>query len=277
MRKKFLISITFFILILVGITVLDFFHAVNPVRVESVDLSYLAEKETLSKEDYALVFQQTGLAKAGVDTLKAEAEDFTSELLRFQNQMQEPVSYEQTFMFFPTTTAELLTDSQKGERMLILPPLKAGDILITKSTKTLLYRHGHAALVTDAENGVAVEAFMLGSPSMMTSLDTWRSYATLMILRPKADDESVEQAVTFAEEKLIHVPYSLFCGVIKKDKSSMETMDSTHCSHLVWQAYQTVGVDLDSDGGWLVTPCDISASSELELVFSYGFGENAVW
>lgn len=276
MRKKVLLSVILVVFILVGITIFDVFNAANPVRVEPIDLSYLAEKGTFSQEDYALIFLQTGLGKAGIDVLKAESENFSDELLRFQEQIQEPFFYEQTFMFFPTTTAELLTDAQENERRLVLPPLKAGDILITKSTKTLLYRHGHAAIVTDAENGIVVEAFMIGSPSMKTSLDAWRSYPTLMILRPKTE-ECAESAATFAKTRLIDVPYSLFCGIVKKDKSSMETVDSTHCSHLVWQAYQSAGVDLDGDGGWLVTPCDISASYELELVFSYGFGENAVW
>lgn len=277
MRKKFLTIVVSLALILISITIYDFFHAVESVRVEPVDLTYLAAKETLSQEDYALIFQQTGLGQVAVDELKENAEDFASELLRFQKQIQENHSYEQTFMFFPTTTAELLTDEQQRERSLILPPLQTGDILITKSTKTLLYRHGHAAVITDAERGVAVEAMMLGSPSMTTSLHAWRSYATLMILRPKADEKCIEQATTFATKQLVDVPYNLLCGVIKKDKSSMETIDSTHCSHLVWQAYQFAGVDLDSDGGWLVTPRDISVSKELALVFSYGFGEKAAW
>jgi hypothetical protein len=39
---------------------------------------------------------------------------------------------------------------------------------------------------------------------------------------------------------------------------------------LVWYAYQRFGYDLDSDGGFLVTPKDISDSEELIIIQKFG-------
>ena len=160
----------------------------------------------------------------------------------------------------------------------MLPPLKAGDILVTKSTKTLMYRHGHAALVLDPEKGETMEALMLGEPSAILDVDNWRSYPTLLVLRPKnLDKETVDGLIRFAREQLLDVPYSLLTGMLQKDKSSMEQIDRTHCAHLVWQAYRQAGMDIDADGGWLVTPHDIADSTAFSVVFSHGFGPDGGW
>ena len=48
-------------------------------------------------------------------------------------------------------------------------------------------------------------------------------------------------------------------------------LSGTHCAHVVWYAYQRIGIDLDSDGGIFVTPYDIQNSPYLEVIQSYGY------
>ena len=119
---------------------------------------------------------------------------------------------------------------------------------------------------------------MIGSPSERLSIHNWLSYPTLLILRPKdLTEEDCRKVTEIARMELLDIPYNLLTGVLKKDKSSMETIDGTQCAHLVWQAYYKAGLDLDADKGWLVTPNDIAKSPHLEIVFSYGFGEEGTW
>ncbi|MGN1059860.1 MAG: hypothetical protein ACI4QW_05445, partial [Clostridia bacterium] len=274
MRKKIFFMFSALILICAFWVVYDFYHAAEPARPDFVDLSAVLEKTILTDDDYRLIFSQTGLGRAAVEDLRAQTADFAGAVKNFQMQIQEPVHYRQIFMFFPTTTAEVLKDEAGNQRALQLPPLRSGDILITRSTKTLLYRHGHCALVLNPDSGTVAEAMMVGTRSALLNIDSWLSYPTLLVLRPQAEAaETSERAVAFARQRLIDVPYRLLTGVVKKDKSDMSVIDGTHCAHLIWQSYRQGGIDLDSDGGWLVTPYDLSRCKELEVVFSYGFGE----
>jgi len=274
--KKIFWCIFGLLFILLWVEIFDSLQFTDHRAVPFVELQTVAEKAELSEEDYRLIFSQTGLGKPAVDDLRMD-DYFYESLQMFQEQKQQPVLYERRYLFFPTTTADVLVDEEGHIRLLKLPPLRDGDIILTKSTKTLVYRHGHGALVTDGETKTAMEAMMLGTDSAYTSARGLGSYATLMILRPKADVNQTETALRFAREHLLGVPYRLTAGFFDKNKSDNGTVDATHCSHLVWQAYKAAGIDLDTDGGWLVSPCDISASKELEVVFSYGFGEDGKW
>ncbi|MBQ9914887.1 MAG: hypothetical protein IJO50_01955 [Clostridia bacterium] len=249
---------------------------VQPVSVTLADLSSYAGKEVLTDRDYEFLFLQTGLGKPAVDALRKHPETCADELSLFQKQLADYSGYERNYLFFPTTTAETLQNAEKRPVKMALPPLEKGDILITGSTKTLLLRHGHSAIVTDS-SGEMIEAMMLGTSSARSDAKLWSSYATLMILRPKVEQSIKDRAVAFAEEKLLDVPYSLLAGLGTKDVSQQEKIESTHCSHLVWQAYKAAGLDLDANGGIFVLPKDIAGSGDLELVFAYGFGEDGKW
>ncbi|MBQ4517810.1 MAG: hypothetical protein II997_04390 [Clostridia bacterium] len=280
MRKKIVIGFIMIILFLVLFVSVDYFTSVEQLSVEYIDLTEILKKETLYEEDYQLIFQQTGLGQPAVEDIKLESSDFEDKVKIFQQQNLQKIKFDQEFIFFPTTTAEQLREAEDKtiERRLELPPLKAGDILLTRSTKTLLYRHGHGALVLDGKKGKTAEALMIGSDSDVLNVDSWRYYPTLLILRPKnIDEETVSKAVSYAGKKLVGVPYHLLTGIFKKDKTNMEKVDYTHCAHLVWQAYQYAGIDIDGDGGWMVTPHDIAKSPELEVVFSFGFGDDGKW
>lgn len=167
--------------------------------------------------------------------------------------------------------------------------IRNGDILVSMSTHTLGWRHGHAAIVIDAERGITLEAALWGKPSEKMRMVHWASYANAIHLRVSEDaaasalaasgtardmDISASEqlgclAAAFAKEYEDGVMYGLFTGI--PEKSPMpEELGRTQCAYLVWYAYHQLGIDLDSDGGWLVTPRDIADSEELAVVEQFG-------
>lgn len=145
-----------------------------------------------------------------------------------------------------------------------LPQLQDGDILITFSTHSFGWRHGHAGLVVDAKQGQVLEAFLLGEPSSVRSVEHWKYYSTLTVLRLKdTDPEIAKEAVAYALESLNGIPYHLTSGLWgEPDPEKL----SAQCAYLVWCAYAHCGFDLDSDGGKLVTVADLAGSPLLERI-----------
>ena len=109
----------------------------------------------------------------------------------------------------------------------------------------------------------------VGNTAVLSSAQKWGSYPSFVVLR-YPDEEKAKKAAEFAKEKLIDVPYSIFAGLLQKDKSKNEAVSSSHCSHIVWQAYKAIGIDIDSNGGRIVTPKDIAKSDKLRLVQIFG-------
>lgn len=151
-----------------------------------------------------------------------------------------------------------------------LADLQNGDILITKSNHTLLYRHGHAGIVVDVEAGLVLEAMGYGTKSRLESLEKWNYYPTVKVLRLKEkNEELITTLVDSAMSNFLDLNYDLF--------ASKNNLTTTHCSDIVWKVFNTIGIDLDSNGGWLVTPKDISQSQYLYEVESHGFSPNRAW
>lgn len=164
-----------------------------------------------------------------------------------------------------------------------------GDILISMSTHTLGWRHGHAAIVTDAERGITLEAALWGEPSSEMRMSHWGTYANAVHLRVREDEaeralaacgivraEGVTAAAQlgrlaaeFAEKHEKGVNYGLLTGIPQKSPVP-EKLKKTQCAHIVWYAYNHFGIDLDSDGSWLVTPRDIARSDALTAVEKFG-------
>ena len=143
--------------------------------------------------------------------------------------------------------------------------IQDGDILVTDSTYCLCFRHGHAALVVDADKGITLEAFGIGTESEYSRLSEWRRYPHVLVLRLKAPAEVREAVAAYARENLVGIPYMLSPGVVD-DKDMDERYWGTQCAHLVWAAYEACGYDVDGDGGWLVTPVDFTSSVLLQVV-----------
>lgn len=143
--------------------------------------------------------------------------------------------------------------------------IQDGDILVTDSTYCLCFRHGHAALVLDAEKGITLEAFGIGTKSEYSGLSEWRRYPHVVVLRLNAPETIRKKVVNYAREHLVGIPYMLSPGAVD-DKDMDEDYWGTQCAHLVWAAFEACGYDIDGDGGWLVTPVDFTSSELLRVV-----------
>lgn len=148
-----------------------------------------------------------------------------------------------------------------------LSDLQPGDLLVTFSTHTLGWRHGHAALVIDSST--VLEAAMPGTLSGFSPADSWTAYASLLHLRVRDVTPQQQAAVVdFAKSHLIGLPYGFFCGL--GQNKAPTTPHSLQCAYLPWYAWQAQDIDLDSDGGKLVTVLDLAQSPQLNAIQSWG-------
>ena len=222
---------------------------------------YKYEEVSFSDSDEK-IFKYTGLSPKGAKDILSQGK--ISVLKKLNTLYFEKPDIKKEYIFFPTTVQESLNNTSVP-----LVPLYDGDILITFNTHTLDWRHGHASIVTDAERGIILEHMSVGNTSVLSRAEKWGSYPAFAVLR-YPQEEKAKLAAEYAKEKLIDVPYSIFAGLWQKDKSKNETVSSSHCSHIVWQAYKAAGIDIDSNGGRIVTPKDIAKSDKLRLVQIFG-------
>lgn len=222
----------------------------------------------LTEEDYKEILSQSGLGKPAVDKLLYECR--TDEIDNYRNYY---LADKEHYCYRKGVFAchERITDTEGEEiRNPDFADLQNGDIVVTLSIHSLGWRHGHATIITDAENGIGVQAVMVGEKSNNSYIGSWTKYPMVAVLRPKNVDESVRnQASQFAEENLKGLYYSLLGGVFTgRDVDKIPT--STQCAHLVWYAYMTCGIDIAPESGKIITPKDFLNSENLEIVQVYG-------
>lgn len=228
---------------------------------EKKDILAVLDKKELGKADYDFLFSQTGLGKSAVDELISSGRG--EELYGFAEQYFEKPEYDESFMFFPIVITEQKEDFTE------IAPLHKGDVLVSLTTHTLGFRHGHAGIVINGETGKTLEHMVLGQPSQFSNVSGWRGYPTFAVLRYK-DSEIAAAAADYAEKNLTGLVYNPLAGIIKKDKSDENPLSWSHCSHLVWQAYFAAGADIDGNGGQIVLPKDILSCPDMEIVQIYG-------
>lgn len=228
------------------------------------DITSYLEKSILQTEDYDILYYQTGLSRVAVDALCHESRKKV--LLKVQEHFfQEPeIRCECHFFVF----REEIALPEKNE---IIPVVEDGDILITFNTHFFGWRNGHAGIVVDAEKGLTLEALSVGRDSSILSLDSWAERPSFVVLRLKNTSKELRAEIaTYAREHLVDLPYHLTAGIRQDDRIFHESVSGTQCAHLVWYAYEQFGYDLDSDGGWIVTPGDLYNSPLLEVVQVFG-------
>lgn len=215
------------------------------------------------QSDPETVFLQTGLGPSAAAQLLEQGDLQT--ILETQNAFFTPTKSVCTPLLGWFTREDRLV--QPGPPLIDLQP---GDILISLSTHTVGWRHGHAGLVMD--DGTVLESAVLGADSVLANTERWRTYSNYAVLRPKQVSPEVQQAVArFGRESLLGMPYRLTCGLIGAKAPDPDTPGfGLHCSYLVWYAWNRFGYDLDSDGGRLVTASDLLFSNQLEVVQVYG-------
>lgn len=247
------------------------FHPVFTPGYPPVDLTDTLSKPTLTTDDYTLLFTQTGLGKPAIDDLLAAGSPGIDQILATQDAfMNHPGEAPCNPLSITTREHRFVSENGEIECKVPLAPLKSGDILVSFSTHTAGWSHGHAGIVVDAERGVSLESVVLGSLSSQMDVNHWRSYSTLAILRPKADDETRERVAEIALENLDEIPYSLVSGVFGDKFQPLDAAHSAHCGYLPWYAWMAVGIDLDSDGGRIAAPEDFLHSPNVEVVQVYG-------
>lgn len=228
---------------------------------EKTDISEITNKEALSHDDYMLIFRQTGVSGGAAKEIIDKGD--TKLLTELHSRYFKEPDTKKNYIAYPITLEERNT-AQKAP----IVPLKKGDILVTFNTRTLDWRHGHCGLVLEDGGLRILEHMSIGKKSAVTSIDHWGYYPAFAVLR-HPDKDIAQNAVTYAEENLVGIDYDMFAGIFKKDKTDEEN-PSSHCSHIVWQAYKSQGVDIDHDGGPIVTPHDIAMSENLQVVQIFG-------
>ncbi len=228
----------------------------------------LEAEEDLTEKDYDIIFSQTGLGKPAVESFSKDE--------RFKK-IEEYEEYYLADKDFACVREgvfachEYITDS---EGTAIQNPafanLQNGDIIITLSIHSLGWRHGHAAIVVDAEKGITAQAVMIGEKSALGHIGEWRDFPLVAVLRAKnISTEITDEIANYTKDKLIGIGYSLASGILSgRDENTIPS--TTHCAHYVWYAYKCFGIDIDSNGGRIVTPKEILHSDKLEIVQVYG-------
>ena len=154
----------------------------------------------------------------------------------------------------PITWDETLTAPCQN----VLPPLHTGDVLVTLSSHSLGWRHGHCALVLD--ESTTLEATTIGQPTTRKRAESWNRYPTLWLLRPKEPlTDSERSALLSAAEELESLPYALVCP--KRLPAS-----GAHCAALIWYIYAEAGMNADPDGGRFTFPADLLSSTFFEVL-----------
>ena len=231
---------------------------------EKADLTELLLKSELSDEDYELVYQQTGLTRLGVDPLLSDGN--IGEILRIQDSFFSERDY--FYNYFAPFTGQF----EKSRGRYPNAPLSDGDIIFCPATFLSSSVLGHTAIVVDGKVGRIAEAYGFGSGFDTTLKASFFIYPAFVILRPKVDEDIKKQVAQYTKDELIGAEYDIFAGLF--EEKAPDTLERTHCSHSVWYAYNKFGIDLDSNGGKIVTPTDILNSPYLEVVQVFGMDIN---
>ena len=212
------------------------------------------------RRDYELIYKQTGLTRLGVDPLLEEKN--IGEILRIQDAFFSERDY--YYDCFAPFTGRF----EKKRGRYPNAPLCDGDIIFCPATYLSSSVLGHTAIVVDGEVGRIAEAYGFGAGFDTTLSASFFVYPAFVILRPKVDEQIKQQVAQYTKTELVGAEYDILAGLF--EEKAPEVLERTHCSHAVWYAYNKFGIDLDSNGGKIVTPTDILNSPYLEVVQVFG-------
>lgn len=276
-KQKWLFGILIFVLLFATATTIANEIAANRGQelpgYEKKDIEGTVEKlsqgQTLTKKESTFLYEQTGLGEDAFMALADRGE--ASELLKYQDALFQKSTYSTISTNF-FTGEEALNDEAKD--LLLFADLQDGDVLVTAAAHTLGWQHGHCGLIVDAEEGKILEAFTIGQPSEICSLDKWLRYPNVIQLRPKSKDRNSDigtLAANYGKANLNHIPYSLFSD-LQDDESDIT---KTHCAHLIRMSYLPYGIELKE--GLIVTPKDIANSDDFYVVQVRGMDPTKLW
>ena len=261
-QKK--ITTAFFLFVLIvsvvsAVTLLQEKDTAQSPSYEKTDISTILEKENWTEEDYNILWEQTGLGRTLLQTIQTE-EDCKEILLAEQKRFFGAPDYICIGLAL-FSKAEIISEPAEYYP---LYDLQSGDVLLTKSTHTLCYRHGHSAIYIGG--GMILEAAAIGLDTNTTEAAFWGRYPSGIHLRFHGDDDTGARAAEYAKTELVGDKYHLFAGAFGIGEST----DHTQCAHLIWAAYQSCGVDV-SGRNFPVTPKSLLESGQFEIVRCWGF------
>lgn len=228
------------------------------------DLNEILNKEEWDKNDYRVIFYQTGLSRRAISVIPENSRN------------DKILSAQQAFFREPAVecTKNSIISWQEQNTNCIQPEIlgiQNGDILVSFCTHTYGWRNGHVGIVVDASEGKTLEAIVMGEDSCVQSIRKWRNYPSFIILRLKGIPLSEREAIAeYALEHMEGIPYGFVTDVLEHIIRGDGEIGDTDCSHLIWKSFKEFGYDLDSDGGFIVTPRDIAESPLLEVIQVYG-------
>lgn len=279
-QKKALIAFITIIIIIAAIATVE--KLIEPMGYfrpdyDKRDITGILEKEVLSDDDYKELFYQTGLGKTAVDEILKDKSG-KEKILEFQKNFFTEYNISSEKFAVIVNHESLVDEEEKIIYGFDLAPYENGYVLITKATHSLGWRHGHAGIITDAENEETLEAVLLGQDSMLQNINKWRSFPSFIMLKLKdVSQEELDKIAEFAKINLLDVPYGLSVGLTSKKNPEPSNITTTQCAHIVWYPFMQFGYDIDSDGTWLVTPKDIANSDLFEVVQIYGVDPDEIW
>ncbi len=235
---------------------------------EKIDIEEIIFKTNKTEEDYAVLYNQTGLTKLGVDGL-VEREQY-SKILKIQNFYLKEQSVDCS-SFFAYTYLETLTGPSG-----ILCTLEDGDIIISATTHSFFLRVGHSVIVVDGEEELVVESLCPGAVSELVGASTMTGLANYMVLRPTGIPVEIRKEVAkFVKKEMVDLPYDATIGLFSK--KFPKKIEKTQCAHLAWYGYKKFGYDIDGNGGLIVQPRDFFKSEYFEVVQVFGFDPEKLW
>ena len=182
----------------------------------------------MKTNDYEVIFEQSGLGRPATQSLIAE--NRIEDLERYRNYYLRDKDFTcvRTAIF---AKHEAVTDSD-GNR--ILNPefanVQNGDIIITLSIHSLGWRHGHAAIVTNAETGETAQAVRIFEKSDFGTVAEWVDFPLVAVLRVKDIDEKTQNEIAqYVRDNMIGIPYALSAGVIGGSDTAKDLF-TTHCA-----------------------------------------------
>lgn len=231
------------------------------------DISPILEKAEWTAEDYGFLYRQTGLGASALDALRDKPEEIYA--------FQEALYYEGDIVH---KLASFATPHDCFcDFIAPIAPLESGDVIVSSTTHSLGWRHGHAALVIDGKGRRILESVAPGVASRVSNnVDWFRESTNFIVLRPMIPQAERAAIVKNALDRLTGLDYSILAGIFDA-KDQGEKIVRTNCTHLVWQAFWDFGYDIDPDGGKVCTSRDIANSPLFEIVQVYGFDPMKYW
>lgn len=238
-------------------------------QLSQLEMTQILQKSSLTDEDYATLYAQTGLSKVGIQRELKRGNDGIAKILSLQENYFFDYQVDNRHVG-PFMCSDYLANNQTST----VVTLEGGDIIITSTTHLSGWRMGHSAIALSPTT--LAEATMYGRYSHTSGITSLSRRANFIVLSPKEDlIDSTKKAeiAKFVRSDLLGLPYDITIGLF----SPKNSINATHCSHMIWYAYNHFGFDIDSDRGMFVSPQDFLKSEFLEVVQVFGFDPYKLW